>query len=356
MIREDLIDDFAQTYPSPEPPGARPTAFLHCTRGPLAFEPAGATRERDEKLAGYALARPVLFAVMPSFVQLLTPLPLPFLAAGLIFFVLVSFAEFLRAFLNDWPLRGGETLGLLAAFFACFVLTSRWGLPELGLLAVLLPGLIGLNWFSVSLAREFARYVVHARLLEEEAASVLDAASGRLRLPDPGIIAASVAALLALEFGFPFLALAVLVAVLWIVSLYHGAATVPATKEALVRFFSYNDHECYSPFVFQFEEPFRTPAARRAILPPLMMLVGCGLAAAVNRPVALGTQVLADSVCFWSARCDAAWAAVFPELAAWALRTALIAACAYPILILSVAASAGPSLALSHQTLKEVEA
>jgi hypothetical protein len=354
MIREDLIDDFTQTYPSPDPPGAEPTAYLHCTRGPLAFEPAGTTREREERLAGDALARGVLFAVVPSFVQLFTPLPALFLAAGLIF-ALVCAAELVRAFLNDWPLRGGKALGLFAALAACFVLTSRWGLPELGLLAVLLPGLIGLNWFSVSLAREFARYVVHARLLDEEAASVVVAASGRLRLPDPGILAPPLAALALLELGSPFLALAALVAALGIVSLYRGEATVPAAKEALVVFFSYNDHECYAPFVFQFEGPFRTPAARRAILPPLMMLLGCGLAAAANRPPALGTQALADALCFWSARCDVAWAVIFPELAAWALRTAAIAACAYPTLILSVAASAGPALALSDRALKEIE-
>ena len=53
-----------------------------------------------------------------------------------------------------------------------------------------------------------------------------------------------------------------------------------------------------------------------------------------------------------SPRGDAAWATIASEMFGWALRTAFIAAVAYPMLILSVAAAAGGALASVDRSLR----
>jgi hypothetical protein len=113
MIREDLIETIAETYSAAEPAGAEPTAYLHCTRGPIAWEPEAATRARDERIAGAVLARGLFLGVAPSFVQLLAMLPAPCFAVGVTLLYVRHGANFARVILSDWPHRPGFTLTLL---------------------------------------------------------------------------------------------------------------------------------------------------------------------------------------------------------------------------------------------------
>ena len=115
MLREDLIEDITETYPAPEPAGAEPTAYLHCTRGPVAWEPEEVTRARDERIAGVALARGLGLVAIPSFVQLLSLIPdvryrFPAFSACLCLGTGLA-----RMVLDDWPQRPRMTLALLAA-------------------------------------------------------------------------------------------------------------------------------------------------------------------------------------------------------------------------------------------------
>ena len=353
MLREDLIEGIEQTYPAADPAGAEPTALLLCARGPLALEPETETRARDERIAGDVLARGLILAIVPSFVQLLGLLPWPFLVGG-VFILLIRWGiDFARTFLNDWPLRPGRTLGLVAASYAIFFLTTRWDTPEAGHCAVLLPALLGLNWFATALAHEFVGWPTSRLMLEEPESARLRVAHARLRVPDLRIVTAAVASFAVHLMGSPLAALATLIVLLAVSTLGDGSRA--AAKEAIVRFFSYNAHECNSPFVFQFEEPFRRPAARRSICSALMTGLGCGLAAAANHPPALTLRLVVDAFVAPSPGSDAAWATIGSELLGWALRTAFIGVLVYPVLILSIAASAAGALVPTYQLLEEDE-
>jgi hypothetical protein len=232
-----------------------------------------------------------------------------------------------------------------------FLQTTVWGDQEAGHITVLLPALLGLNWFATSLARVFARWTTNELLLDErESANLLDACD-RLHGPDLRIVTASLISFVVLRLADPLLAFGALVAALLFFA--RDKVTRESANEALVRFFSYNDHECYSPFVFQFEEPFRTPAARRAIFSVLTSALGCGLAAAVNRPPAITPFLVTEAFAAPSPRCDAAWGTILAEASGWGLRTAIVAALAYPVLTLCVAASGRAAFVPTHRLLQE---
>jgi hypothetical protein len=75
-------------------------------------------------------------------------------------------------------------------------------------------------------------------------------ASDRLAIPDHGVVLSALASFAALILGDQVTAIIVLVGALRNVALARGHGSVAATKEALTRVFSYNDHQCYAPFVF----------------------------------------------------------------------------------------------------------
>ena len=255
---------------------------------------------------------------------------------------------FARTFLDEWPLRPGLALALLAAVHLLFIQVTAWGDQEAGHLVVLLPALLGLNWFGISLAREFALWTTNRLPLDEREAARLRDACDRLAVPDVGIVTAAVISFAVLTLGDPLLAVLALTAALAFFA--GGDAGRAAANEAIVRFFSYNDHECYSPFVFQFGEPFRTPAARRAIFSALTSALGCGLAAAANRPPAITPSLLYDAFCCTLSRAATRrGATLLAEASGWALRTAFIAAAAYPVLTLSIAASGRRALVPTHR-------
>jgi hypothetical protein len=351
MLREDLIENITETYPAPDPAGAEPTAFLHCTRGPVAWEPEGARRARDERIAGTVLARGLALCIAPSFVQLFAMLGEPWFAFVAVLLFLSFGTGFARTFLDEWPLRPGLALALLAAVHLLFIQVTAWGDQEAGYLMVLLPALLGFNWFGISLAREFALWTTNRLPLDEREATRLRDACNRLAVPDVGVVTAAAISFAVLTLGDPLLAVLALTAALAFFA--GGDAGHAAANEGIVRFFSYNDHECCSPFVFQFGEPFRTPAARRAIFSALTSALGCGLAAAANRPPAITPSLLYDAFCAPSPRSDAAWGALLAEALGWVLRTAFIAAAAYPVLTLSIAASGRRALVPANRLLQE---
>ena len=233
--------------------------------------------------------------IAPSFVQLFAMLGEPWFAFVAVLLFLSFGTGFARTFLDEWPLRPGLALALLAAVHLLFIQVTAWGDQEAGYLMVLLPALLGLNWFGISLAREFALWTTNRLPLDEREATKLRDACDRLAVPDVGVVTAAVISFAVLTLGDPLLAVLALAAALAFFA--GGGAGRSAANEGIVRFFSYNDHECYSPFVFQFEEPFRTPAARRAIFSALTSALGCGLAAAANRPPAITPSLLYDAFC-----------------------------------------------------------
>jgi hypothetical protein len=282
MLREDVIKKISDTYAKPDPPGSQPTAYLHCSRGPVAEESEEELRKRDEQIVREALLRGALWAAAPSFVQLLGMLPLWCLAIGLLAIGVLWFINFAAAFLKNWPLQPERALASFGGVFAVFVLTMSFATREVGHIAVLLPALSALGCLGLNVARGDASWTVHRHLLEPEEARPLVVAVDRLVAPGRGLVVAAFASFAALVLFNPVAGLFALPIALRFVAAVRHPKSITAAKEAFARFLSYNLHECYAPYTWQYDAPFRTPDARHAIFSLLMMLLGCGFAAAFN--------------------------------------------------------------------------